>query len=256
MKIIIAEVIGCLILAIILAGCSTQVPSVPAKTTIAPPLSSNQIPYVTPTLPIIYVTVTTTIQTSTIVDSQEPIIGSWRFYEPGRTDNKGSDTLQFSADGTVVEIFVPEGPGLTGTWSAVSGDNYRVNWSGTNYEIFVYDPVRNGIYHSTEPSKLYSPYPSDASSSQSSFGLPHFSGNGDDVRTFTATGSGLRTFSMTYAGQHNFIVKLTDSEGGYIDTLINTMGPYSGKKTATLNTGEYVLDITASGPWTIDISSI
>lgn len=210
-----------------------------------------------PTPQIIYVAVTTPTQTPAVIQSSEPIIGTWRFNEPGSADSPaGSDTLQFSAEGTVVEIIVPEGPGLTGTWSAVSGDNYRVNWSGTNYEIFVYDPVRNGIYQSTEPSKLYSPYPADASSSQSSFGLPHFSGNGDDVRTFTATGSGLRTFSMTYSGQHNFIVKLTDSEGGYVDTLVNTIGPYSDKKTANLNTGEYVLDITASGPWTIDISSV
>ena len=94
------------------------------------------------------------------------------------------------------------------------------------------------------------------SSPPSSSGSTHLSGSGDDVRTFTATGSALRVFSMSYSGQSNFIVKLLDGDGGYVELLANEIGSYSGKKTATLRTGKYVLDITASGPWTIDISSI
>jgi hypothetical protein len=122
-------------------------------------------------------------------------------------------------------------------------------------------------------SKIFTEYPSQAAyyaanslgsaitstttySSQSlSTSSTHFSGGGDDVRSFTATGTGLRVFSMSYSGQHNFAIELYDSEGNYVDLLANEIGLYSGKKTAKLSTGKYTFDITASGPWTIDISS-
>ena len=83
----------------------------------------------------------------------------------------------------------------------------------------------------------------------------HFSGNGDDVQTFTATGSGLRIFTMQYSGAHNFAVILKDSNGEWIDLLANEIGSYSGRKSAVLRTGTYYLDVTASGPWSIDILS-
>lgn len=82
-----------------------------------------------------------------------------------------------------------------------------------------------------------------------------FSGSGDDVVSFTATGTGLRVFTMSYTGKSNFAVWLQGSDGSKIDLLANTIDAYSGKKSVKITPGKYYLDVTASGPWTIGIST-
>lgn len=82
-----------------------------------------------------------------------------------------------------------------------------------------------------------------------------FSGSGDDVKSFTTTGAGLRIFSMQYTGPRNFIVWLKDGQGNDVDLLVNDIGSYTGKNAAEIKPGNYVLDISASGPWTIEIAS-
>ncbi len=81
------------------------------------------------------------------------------------------------------------------------------------------------------------------------------SGSGDDVVSFAATGTSLRIFTMKYTGTSNFAVVLKDANGGYMKLLANEIGSYSGKKSEQLSTGKYYLDVTASGPWSIQISS-
>jgi putative hemolysin len=92
-------------------------------------------------------------------------------------------------------------------------------------------------------------------SGSSSISSTTLSGSGDDVVSFTATGTGLRIFTMRYTGTSNFIVVLKDGNGGYMTLLANEIGSYSGKKSEQLTTGKYYLDVTASGPWSIQISS-
>jgi|SRR5208283_507489 len=82
-----------------------------------------------------------------------------------------------------------------------------------------------------------------------------FQGTGDDVQSFTATGYGIRIFSMSYNSNDNFIVWLEDSNGNKLDLLANEIGSYSGKHSVSLDTGTYYLDVTASGPWEIDLTS-
>jgi hypothetical protein len=62
-------------------------------------------------------------------------------------------------------------------------------------------------------------------------------------------------FSMNYNGGFEFIVWLKEVQSNNIESLVNTAGPYSGKKAAHLVTGDYYLDVTASGPWSIEITS-
>jgi hypothetical protein len=83
-----------------------------------------------------------------------------------------------------------------------------------------------------------------------------FQGSGDDVQSFTATGDGIRIFAMSYSGEHNFAVILKDSQGNEIDLLANEIGSYSGKKSERLGPGTYYLDVTASGPWSVTLTSI
>jgi hypothetical protein len=83
----------------------------------------------------------------------------------------------------------------------------------------------------------------------------HFSGHGNDVRWYNTTETGLRTFTMLHTGDRNFAIILKDVNDKYISLLANEIGDYSGKKSETLISGEYYLDITADGDWTISIAS-
>ncbi len=81
------------------------------------------------------------------------------------------------------------------------------------------------------------------------------SGTGDDVVSFTSTGTALRVFTMKHSGKSNFAVVLKEGDGTYLKLLANEIGAYSGKKSEQLSTGKYYLDVTADGPWTIQIAS-
>ncbi|MCX6690580.1 MAG: hypothetical protein NTW33_00665 [Methanoregula sp.] len=87
-------------------------------------------------------------------------------------------------------------------------------------------------------------------------GSTHLTGYGDDVVSFTATGSGLRIFTMRHTGSSNFAIILKDGNGKYLTLLVNEIGSYSGKKSQSLTTGKYYLDVTADGTWTVDITSV
>ena len=83
-----------------------------------------------------------------------------------------------------------------------------------------------------------------------------FQGTGDDVQSFTANGDGIRIFTMSYSGSGNFAIWLKDSQGNEIDLLANEIGSYSGKKSNRLGPGTYYLDVTASGPWSVTLTSM
>jgi hypothetical protein len=112
---------------------------------------------------------------------------------------------------------------------------------------WVYNP-RTGSY--VQSSTQSAPTPSGTAS-----GSLTFSGSGDDVQSFTATGYGIRIFSMSYNSDDNFIVWLKDSNGNKLDLLANEIGSYSGKHSSSLDTGTYYLDVTASGPWRIELTT-
>ncbi len=81
-------------------------------------------------------------------------------------------------------------------------------------------------------------------------------GNSDDVRSFTTSGDGIRIFAMSYSGEKNFAIWLEDSQGNKLDLLANEIGSYTGKKSERLGPGTYYLDVTASGPWTVTVTSM
>ena len=84
----------------------------------------------------------------------------------------------------------------------------------------------------------------------------HLSGRGNDIQTFNTTETGLNTFTLHHTGGSNFAVTLKDKDGKYLSLLVNEIGEYSGKKSETLAAGNYTLDITADGDWTIGITTI
>ncbi|HNR44803.1 MAG TPA: hypothetical protein PKH80_06525 [Methanofastidiosum sp.] len=82
-----------------------------------------------------------------------------------------------------------------------------------------------------------------------------FTGSGHDVVAFTATGSGLRIFSGQHSGTGNFMVWIKNEEGKLVGGAANCIGNCSGKMSQRLTPGKYYLDITANGPWRIEIYS-
>jgi len=67
--------------------------------------------------------------------------------------------------------------------------------------------------------------------------------------------SGLTIFTMSYQGERNFIVKLLDEDGTPVGGAIaNKVGSFQGSNAAQIKAaGQHLLDVKASGPWTITI---
>jgi len=81
----------------------------------------------------------------------------------------------------------------------------------------------------------------------------YFSGHGNGIRSFNTTETGLRSFTMRHTGDRNFAITLKDENGKYVSLLVNEIGDYSGEKSERLTGGNYSLDITSDGEWTIGI---
>jgi hypothetical protein len=83
----------------------------------------------------------------------------------------------------------------------------------------------------------------------------HIRGYGSDVRWYNTTETGLNIFTMRHEGDSNFAITIRDEDDKYILLLVNEIGEFEGKKSEGLKAGNYSLDITADGDWTIDITS-
>lgn len=81
------------------------------------------------------------------------------------------------------------------------------------------------------------------------------SGQGNRIRSYNTTESGSKIFTLHHDGDHNFAITLKDENGKYIALLVNEIGEFNGKTSETLAAGNYTLDITADGEWTIGIRS-
>lgn len=82
-----------------------------------------------------------------------------------------------------------------------------------------------------------------------------FEGDGSEVREDVEIEDGLTVVQATYdhSGISNFIVELVPEEGNFDQLFQNELEPYEGARAAVLDGGTYLLDVTADGPWTVDI---
>lgn len=79
-----------------------------------------------------------------------------------------------------------------------------------------------------------------------------FSGVGQKATQKFPIGKGLATFSLKHDGQSNFAVLLLDNNGSTVELLVNEIGPFNGSKAVKIpKDGDYLLDISADGNWTI-----
>jgi metal-responsive CopG/Arc/MetJ family transcriptional regulator len=80
------------------------------------------------------------------------------------------------------------------------------------------------------------------------------SGTGKKATTQFALNQGLAIFTLNHTGGSNFIVGVLDASGNRVDTLVNEIGVFNGKKAIQVPTsGNYLLDIEANGAWSINI---
>lgn len=80
------------------------------------------------------------------------------------------------------------------------------------------------------------------------------SGTGQQASQKFDLESGLSLFKMTHVGTSNFSIWLYDSSGQRIELLVNESGNFDGSKAVGITKkGEYILDVSASGKWTVDI---
>ncbi len=84
--------------------------------------------------------------------------------------------------------------------------------------------------------------------------IREFSGIGQEATELFSLEKGLHVFEMKHSGSGHFGVRLLDSDGNYIELLANDVGNFDGSKAAKVERdGNYILDISASGNWSIVI---
>jgi hypothetical protein len=83
-----------------------------------------------------------------------------------------------------------------------------------------------------------------------------FRGTGNAVHAVNVRTGGNTTFSLAYSGSSSFMVMLQDSGVRNIALLANSAGSYEGKRSLPpLNQSRYSLNITATGPWSVLVTS-
>ena len=82
-----------------------------------------------------------------------------------------------------------------------------------------------------------------------------FDGSGDAATSLFELSSGLHTINMSHQGERNFIVALLDKNGKAVDPVVaNEIGVANPSKAVRVPKEDiYLLNVTADGPWTIEI---
>ena len=81
-----------------------------------------------------------------------------------------------------------------------------------------------------------------------------YSAGGPLATPFFQTMGGPVTVTMNYQGSGNFVVVVLESGGRAVDLAANKTGPYQGAHLVSLRSEvNYLLNVEADGPWTIDI---
>ena len=82
------------------------------------------------------------------------------------------------------------------------------------------------------------------------------SGSGDSVPGLTIPGDIRAILEISYSGGSNFIIVAYGAGGDYLDLLVNEIGAYGGRRPVNFDpTAGRIryLEVTASGPWTINV---
>lgn len=122
--------------------------------------------------------------------------------------------------------------------------------SGCKVEYNSPQSARDDIYGVNSVSS----YTSDSNGDDQTSGMVlSKSGSGDDVVTNLAFKKGAAIFTLRYDGQSTFTVKLLDSNGEIVATLVDKKGSYKGKRVVQIpkDADTYILSVVAQGTWQI-----
>jgi hypothetical protein len=91
----------------------------------------------------------------------------------------------------------------------------------------------------------------DKTASGSNFKLE---GTGQQSSKYFTLKKGMVNFKLTHQGEGHFSATLFNKDGDYISLLANHIGNFNGSKVVAIKeTKEYIINISAGGPWTITI---
>jgi hypothetical protein len=80
----------------------------------------------------------------------------------------------------------------------------------------------------------------------------HFEGSGDSVTDTFPVQGGFTVFELTHSGSRNFQVELLES-GDMVELLANVIGDWDARNAHGVAGGDYRLDVSADGDWTITV---
>lgn len=80
-----------------------------------------------------------------------------------------------------------------------------------------------------------------------------FSGTGQQVEQDVDIAGGLTIVDAEHQGSGNFIVELVDPDSEYDTLFVNDVGSFDGVQADLVESGQYHLDVTADGSWSIEI---
>jgi hypothetical protein len=104
---------------------------------------------------------------------------------------------------------------------------------------------------STQPSKS-STQPSTQPAAGTSGPVLLSGGESEASQPFELS-KGVATFTYQYSGTSQFKAVLLDSTGREVDLLIDVSGSVSGSTAVGVPGGQYVVDVTTTGAWEIDV---
>ena len=83
-------------------------------------------------------------------------------------------------------------------------------------------------------------------------GSETFTGTGDGVEE-VSLGGAFTVFSFDHSGESNFAIEVLDENGDMVELVVNEIGAIEGANGFGVPNGEYTLDITADGDWTVQV---
>jgi predicted RNA-binding protein associated with RNAse of E/G family len=81
-----------------------------------------------------------------------------------------------------------------------------------------------------------------------------YTGKGDAAFKIKFPKTGAVVFKFKYVGKSNFIVTIYDKNGKLDDLLANEINDYTGETMFSAGSGDYYIEVIATGDWTIQIT--
>lgn len=83
-----------------------------------------------------------------------------------------------------------------------------------------------------------------------------FSGTGQQATEMFPLSEGLAVFELEHRGSSRFVVRLLNERGALTEEVVSATGPFNGSKAIEVpRTGQYLLDVTADGAWSVRLRS-